>query len=63
MKPVVVVLTEGNPINVGSVVGWANDEMKDLCDFQKEMCVDLSALAGDPGWTSVDGPSEALLQV
>ena len=63
VKPVVVVLTEGNPISWGSVVGWANDEMKDLCDFQKKMFVDLSKLAEDPGWTAVDGPSEALLKV
>ena len=63
VKPVVVVLTEGNPTSWGSVVGWANDEMKDLCDFQKKMFVDLSKLAGDPGWTAVDGPSEALLKV
>ena len=63
VKPVVVVLTEGNPTSWGSVVGWANDEMKVLCDFQKKMFVDLSKLAGDPGWTEVDGPSEALLKV
>ena len=59
----VVVLTEGNPISWGSVVGWANDEMKDLCDFQKKMFVDLSKLAEDPGWTTVDGPSKALSKV
>ena len=64
VKPVVVVLTEGNPTSWGTtVVGWANDEMKDLCDFQKKMFVDLSKLAGDPGWTADGGPSEALLKV
>ena len=57
VKPVVVVLTEGDPWS------WANDKMKDLCDFQKKIFVDLSKLAGDPGWTAVDGPSEALLKV
>ena len=57
VKPVVVVLTEGNP------GGWATDEMKDLCDFQKKLFVDLSTLAGDSGWTAVDGPSETLLKV
>ena len=63
IKPVVTVLTQGNPTSWGTVVGWANDEMIDLCDFQKKMYVDLSALAGDPGWVAVDGPSEALLKV
>ena len=62
-KPVVIVLTEGNPTSWGSVVGWANDEMKLLCDFQTKMYVDLSALAGDPGWVALDGPSETLLKV
>ena len=31
--------------------------------FQTKMYVDLSALAGDPGWVALDGPSETLLKV